>query len=70
MAEGRESEKYRAVWARVYTNASDKSDPNIALQLQDYEIIITDYETVRSEFNKWNPFKQAPHVFDFTQQRQ
>ncbi|EON68256.1 hypothetical protein W97_07514 [Coniosporium apollinis CBS 100218] len=31
--------------AQVYTNANDKSDPNTALQLQDYEIIITDYET-------------------------
>lgn len=53
IVEGRESEKYCAMRARVYTNASHRSDPNIALQLQDSEIIITDYETVRSEFSRW-----------------
>lgn len=53
IAEGRESAKYKAMRARVYTNASeDRNDPYLTMHLLEYEIIVTDFETVRNEYVK------------------
>ena len=48
--------EHHAMRSCLYTNATDRSDPNITLKPREHEIIVMDFKTILSEYNRWKAF--------------